>query len=335
MGGLFRTGVRGISAEESVALDVLRVAAAMMVFLCHWDVRMNGGAFHLDVMGRVGVLIFFVLSGFLIAHSAQGQSARGFVVARLARLWSVAAPIVSGLMVLGFCVDMAWREIALTTVASLTFTNQWWFSNRPAISNAPYWTLSYEAAFYLVYGTFLYRGRRWGIAACLAVGPRVLLLLPVWLLGAAIYRTGFRLTRLGVLAAIPVAITLLIVFRGRVLGYIALPDIWKPSANFTRDWNHGLVCAGIVLAGLSFIRLGTLAPLAKWFAGRSFTLYLLHFPLLALLSPHLDKYVGAVLTLAICLAVGSVIEPHTERWRRMLNWALPQPPRQLPAKESE
>jgi peptidoglycan/LPS O-acetylase OafA/YrhL len=77
-------------------LDLLRLFAALMVVAFHWMFRGHAAgqqitdfpdAARLAVYGYVGVDWFFVISGFVIAWTAEGRNAATFAVLRFARLY--------------------------------------------------------------------------------------------------------------------------------------------------------------------------------------------------------------------------------------------------------
>ena len=330
----FRVG-RSISKSESVVLDTARASAALMVFLSHWSI-FTGWLPQFQSLGRIGVLIFFVLSGFLIAAASEQRSARSYIVARAARLYSVTLPVLIVLPILGVAVAMSAPtrlpeflppDVPATVqwLASITFTNYWWFLNVPTFSDGPFWSLSYEAAFYVVWGAWVFSPSIWWtVLAAALVGPAVILLFPIWLLGALLYRSGVRLSVSGAFIALPIAAVLGVV--GRQIGI--LPSEWGFSTTFVSDWLRGTACLLILMSSFPLVRIERL-PLATWIATRSFTLYLTHYPLLKLstllfVSPGLPTAVaigGGIL--AICLGLGSVLEPTNKSWREVLRRLLP------------
>src|SRR4051812_44741075 len=80
----------------SLYLDVLRFGAAFMVFISHYsDRRLSGGLFwQIGGYGRTSVLVFFVLSGFVIAWVSQDKEAnlKEYAISRISRLYSVIIP---------------------------------------------------------------------------------------------------------------------------------------------------------------------------------------------------------------------------------------------------
>src|SRR3954468_17403598 len=89
----------------SLYLDLVRFGAAFVVFLEHLreHTRNSFAAFwrshpflyvHLDAYSETAVIVFFVLSGYVIAHvlATRENTLTEFATSRLARLYSVAIP---------------------------------------------------------------------------------------------------------------------------------------------------------------------------------------------------------------------------------------------------
>lgn len=150
-------------------LDVVRFAAALFVTLYHlgyrsWQDSDPVGFTSLlapiaPVMrwGWVGVPIFFVLSGFVIAMSASARSASAFVRGRFLRLYPAAwicAPITF------VCIPAAARNWgALVKTLALWPLGPW--------VSGVYWTLGLEIVFYALVAGFV--ALRWSIRS-LGVG---------------------------------------------------------------------------------------------------------------------------------------------------------------------
>ena len=96
----------------SLYLDTLRFGAAFTVFLSHYGTgRISGGLFwYLADYGRTAVLVFFVLSGYVIAWVTESRerTIEDYALSRVARLYSVIIPafiLTAGLDWLGKEID--------------------------------------------------------------------------------------------------------------------------------------------------------------------------------------------------------------------------------------
>jgi peptidoglycan/LPS O-acetylase OafA/YrhL len=133
-------------------LDLVRFAAALIVTLFHlayfgWHkAASEPAAFRLELRGIgsafssgwVGVPIFFVLSGFVIAFSATGRTAGHFLKSRVVRLYPAAwvCATITAVVIAG---DPGLIEKYLRSV-TLTPVGPW--------VDGVYWTLGVEIAFY-------------------------------------------------------------------------------------------------------------------------------------------------------------------------------------------
>lgn len=211
----------------SVYLDLVRFLAALLVVLLHFrqfGIASGEPALFIPTMGREAVVAFFVLSGFVIAHTTRErrQGARDYAVARAARLYSVALPV----LLLAFAaaallhalpgakVNDAYQLLKpyLYIPFHLLFLGELWqFSEAPPWLQ-PWWSLNYEAWYYLLFGVAFYLRGPARIAATALVlalmGIKLWLLLPVWLSGVALYHWLVRhgmpqaMARLGWLASL-------------------------------------------------------------------------------------------------------------------------------------
>ena len=197
------TGGRNIPDSISVLLDVSRVFLALAVAGAHWTQGyFQQGWPDLTIFGVAAVGGFFVLSGYTIRMIyPDGNSFDGtrYYVDRLSRLWSVALPALAATI----CLDAVSRYAApdfymsnwggeanhplFRLTANAGFLTQFWGYSIYPLSNSPFWSLGYEAAFYLMYG--LYLSRRYMLLAlsALLLGPNILFMLVVWVGGAALY----------------------------------------------------------------------------------------------------------------------------------------------------
>jgi len=193
----------------AIYLDAVRFLSAATVFIYHLSYSGFGGRWiPRGDFGIDAVMVFFVLSGFIIAYTAERERTFAvFMTNRLARLWSVVVPA----LILTFAADTIGRSINPNFYAAASyqgdvplfrllisgiFLNEIWFRSISPLSNLPFWSLGYEFWYYLLFAAGVYLSglaRKTVIcAAALIVGPKILLLLPIWLLGAIIYRVHNR-----------------------------------------------------------------------------------------------------------------------------------------------
>src|SRR4051812_40171250 len=154
---------------QSLHLDLLRALAALAVFVSHFALhRISGGLFWQEQpFGHDAVIVFFVLSGYVIAWAVERRETdlRSYAVNRLSRLYSVVLPAIlltvaadaigSRLAPAIYAIPMTSSDFpALRVLASLTFTSECWFAHLTPFSNIPFWSLPFEFWFYAIYGAF-------------------------------------------------------------------------------------------------------------------------------------------------------------------------------------
>lgn len=157
-------GVR-MEHRQVVGIDALRIVAATLVAIFHlgtaWYALVSGSIeavpfpelVPLTRNGWVGVDIFFVISGFVIAHSANGATSAGFARSRFLRLVPGAWICASITLTLALATRLATAgELALPYANAVLFVpvGPW--------IDCVYWTLGIELAFYGVIFVLLFLG---------------------------------------------------------------------------------------------------------------------------------------------------------------------------------
>jgi len=189
----------------SLYLDLVRITAACAVVMAHFGyfrIFDDSQIARVADLGRESVITFFVLSGFVIAYSAEqrNRTLGDYAAARCARLYSVVLPVLllafalaavvasSGVHVSGaYQLRKPWLYIPF----HLLFLGELWGFVESPPWLLPYWSLNYEAWYYVLFGALWYlkgRLRLLGLAVFALMGPKLWLLLPLWLSGVFLYR---------------------------------------------------------------------------------------------------------------------------------------------------
>lgn len=344
-----------MTPQLSLYLDLVRFIAAVVVVLSHLP---QFGLSALPVLpsnGRDAVVVFFVLSGFVIAFATERRPRPlDYAVSRLARLYSVVLPVLLltvglDLIAIGFFDPASYpryqyARLWLYLPFHGLFLGQIWDLREQAFSNAPYWSLSYEAYYYVIFAAMVFL-RSWTRALVvglllLAVGPKLWLLWPVWLAGAWLHR---NIDRLALPAAAARALCIGSVLLYAAYSLLGLDEILRrwPSVllfgtyeqsplgtarQFLSDYVVGVLFAANLVG---FRHAGWSLPASRGIgrcAGYTFTLYLLHFPLLSFVRALGIADPGSLWHTAVALLgagivtvlVGQVTERRRAAWERLV-----------------
>jgi peptidoglycan/LPS O-acetylase OafA/YrhL len=303
----------------SLLLDFLRLFAAIAVFLGHtnfyWFFCGNYSGLG-PQNGQDYVIIFFVLSGFVISWSIDRKKDyhfKQYLFDRMVRLWSVALPA----LCLGAVLDHLGRSIHPQTygnifsadhlglkylISGLFLHESWFFSIRPG-SNGPFWSLSYEFFYYLIFGAIallpsLKSKLLVGLIFCLVAGPKVLILFPCWLVGCLSYWGCKKLKpNLFVSFAILISSLYFLIYtlapRWSSWTQTDFPGLGVSPLFYSAKYLDDFAIAfalGLLLLSLSrwfsldMRPINRLATLVRTCSKCSFSLYATHFPLMAFLS---------------------------------------------------
>jgi len=155
--------------ERLAGADFLRATACLLVLAHHFVLRLDmrripdelGPTAHILRFGNFGVAVFFVLSGFLLAHpfwraldtGSNLPSLRHYTIRRAARIapgfW-VAATISFALSLTLLALPLT-PELALRYVSGLLFMSQWhWRTFFPVEADGPLWSIPFEVTSYVL-----------------------------------------------------------------------------------------------------------------------------------------------------------------------------------------
>lgn len=372
--------------SPSVHLDALRGFAAFSVLLAHWRdaffVDYPAVPHHNPVMtlaylatglGHQWVIVFFVMSGYLVGGSvlrtvnAGRWSWRSYLLTRLTRLYIVLLPA----LLLGGAIDWAGMHLRgaeavysgqsgmhLVTVnvhSTLTWPamlGNCLFLQTIALpgmrgwtvplfgSNGPLWSLSNEFWYYIAFPLMvllMVKGQSWGARAMYGVG----LVVWVWFVGA-------KIALLGIPWLMGVLITVLPRFptgrtRTRGLAIVFALVLLGGGLAFgkARDSLFPNLILGSIVTFLIWVTLYcATAPLPEVYvkvahraARSSYTLYLVHLPMLIFLkaSLHLPRslpswhvcIIGTGLLVGILLYAQAVYEVFEKNTERVRDWIKP------------
>lgn len=347
--------------DLSAFLDLTRTLAALTVFLAHLSQPRFGGESLSFFAGQShsAVIVFFVLSGFVISWAAKRDgTAREYVINRASRIYSVALPALAltwltdnflianypGTITALYQYAAVWKYLPLF----LTFSTDFWFLAEDAFSNIPYWSLCYEVWYYVVFGILVFgRGHwRWGIAiACLLLmGPRLWLLWPIWLIGALLHRLPplpLKSSRALLLLSLAALIMMkasgveafLNDFVDRMTNEFASEHL-RYSQYFLGDYLVALLIAATIHAvrGSDIRSLARMQKPIAIAASVSFSMYLIHYPLFLFFGALFPKQMLAIgmAALLVIIVFGIVFERNRAVLRGMLAAMWP-PKEHLPA----
>jgi peptidoglycan/LPS O-acetylase OafA/YrhL len=314
----------GMTLRFSMYLDVVRFMAALAVLIAHLSLRPFTQAnllWRLGPYGDVAVVVFFVLSGYVIAYvvDQREKSAAEYFSARLARLYSVA-----GLsLILTFILDSLGQRIDpdLYTYKSFLWKSESWsgylssavflnefqifqFDGTSPGTNGPYWSLSFEATYYAVAGLFIYFKPRIWLPASLVIlalaGKTIAALLPIWVLGFALYRWRPTLTAPRYVAtACALASGLVLLLSPQMTAYLPSDNfgVWLAYGRgvlnriLLKDYLVAFVMAvHLVSVRSAMSKLPSkqvserLVRTARYLGSLTFPLYCIHFPAICFLT---------------------------------------------------
>lgn len=182
----------GLWPPDTRALTSIRFFAAGLVVCNHFAIDLPGmpsPAEHLFANGYVGVSLFFVLSGFILAFKYVDVEApiprRAFWAARAARVYPIyALALVLAMALLAARIGARPASNTWAAFAAAVMLVQAWMPPLVSGPNPPAWTLSVEAFLYLLLPFVARPIARW------AMRYPVIVVVSLWGLGSAVALAG-------------------------------------------------------------------------------------------------------------------------------------------------
>ena len=348
------TGQQFLTPRLSVWLDLVRGIAAVAVLLGHAvQVGLYTGPWPFTIaLQKNAVTVFFVLSGLVIASSVArgGMRLRDYALARAARIVPVALlGIAVALLVAAvdaasgapiFPEDAGWRNPGEILRAVFFLSESW---NTGFAPNPLMWSLAYEVWFYALFGAAMFlRGWTrvgWLVVLAVAAGPNIALLMPAWLVGALLCHWP-RARDLPSTFARPLVVLACAML---VIAPVLAPDLFALLTALLPGWDLGFSLYALsdnllaLAIGGGFIGLRRLAQdglevprrlvaPVRGLADISFTLYLLHWPVLKALrmadigagDSALRFALLIALVVGVCAMLAMAVERRTPALRRWL-----------------
>ncbi len=346
----------------SLYLDFVRFLAALTVLLFHaagFDfMKADTGLGH---YGREAVVVFFVLSGFVIAYTAhrKDRTLLEYTIHRISRIYSVVLPALFLTAIVDRFGITVHPELyvehdaqslwPIRLIISVLCLNEWGFWSVQFFSNVPYWSISYEVTYYILFAiSFYLRGSiSWLLLLIFGflAGPRILLLLPVWMLGVWVYRSrwlGDMSRGTAVIAIVGSCVGWVIVVDGGWAGHIGDwlsnligAKLWRIGLGWSRffltDYLVGIIVAinfsavrviisDVTVVSMPFVRAIRLLSLL------TFPLYLFHQPLLLFFAsvspPQMSDATRSIFVIVATLVVVAVLTPFCEFLRARMRLFL-------------
>jgi len=349
-----------IGQKFSLYLDLMRFLAAVFVVLAHYiqyGVLDETVVRFVPDIGREAVIIFFVLSGYVIAYTTQSRrhSFREYMAARCARIYSVAFPV----LLLAFAVVFIATQFTDAPVKSsyviekaylyipfhLLFMGQLWNLSEVPPWLSPYWSLGYEVWYYLIFGVAFYlNGTRRAVflgLIILMMGHKLWLLLPIWMSGVILFRNQDRYkinashARIGWV----ITLTLFVVYKVLDIDHTLRElgnHVWMfqslhlgSADRYLADY---LVCIFVVLnfyfaLHAKFNGISRFTTTIRLLSSYTFTLYLVH-GLVILSWMHfyksrsasmLDTSLLTAIIIVVTMALGFITERKKEKFHSFFN----------------
>lgn len=304
-----------INNNISFVLDMARALAAFFVVIGHihlifglYSSDSNASVFQylFDFWGSFAhqaVVIFFVISGFLVSKSARKSIKENnitlYIISRLVRLYVVLIPALfltyifdsGSLLLLNEYINKAEIILIQDRTSVIVFFGNLFFLQDILVdrfgSNGPLWSLAYEFWYYVLFPLIILllfkKNKRIGISLII-IG--ILFLLPLtiiklfslWLVGASLWTINTQIIKKPIYAIMLFIVVLVISTLGI---YKSILDIGI-AISFALLINTYMHHTPILINN-------KLNYLSKVFADFSYSLYLLHYPFLIFVTPLLMK----------------------------------------------
>lgn len=311
----------GEDSMQSLLMNLLRGIASLQVAAAHLRAELYPGLRGLEEPGiaymglafftgfaHQAVIVFFLISGWLVGGSllnklGQPRALRSYAIDRVTRLWTVLVPTLFMMLGIGLVIGAVIPEPAGFGAAAGNYSASTFFGNLLGMQtilvdqfggNYPLWSLANETWYYIQFPLLVLIFTGHGMlqqSACALLLALTVAFLPlamtmyfgIWLLGAAFSRIRVESSVVSRMLLLVVAVGLSVYYRIYGLNDDIVPE------SFVQD----LICTLPVVIFLAALYkpvdpqsaiLPKLGAFAKWLSEFSFTLYVLHVPMIDLMQ---------------------------------------------------
>lgn len=333
-----------LTKDQSIQLDSVRGISALVVLLGHANQTfllptLKTGASIVGLFTQMSVMVFFVLSGFLIGKSIINNRARNGIfdadqyamdrairilpplVISLALMWALflAAPHFFPSGTFRF-LDMAGVKLARPnfstnieqTIGALFFTNG--FLTSTPYPNGPLWSLSFEVWYYAIAALlFTIRSNRFvsvlGLAFILLLtssNAEFYLLAPIWFAGFGLAFIHNANANMNNKVFAPLAIIFGAITIACIWSVLNIPDSRSP---FKSPWVYYKLSSGLWFACMMALMLGgalRFTTILSRTAGFAYTLYITHFPIMLFVLGCSQNYIVGSISNSLIVAAATI-----------------------------
>ncbi|QTH63119.1 acyltransferase [Psychrosphaera ytuae] len=313
----------------SLYLDIFRFMAATVVFLSHIaSQKISGGMFwQFKDYSQTAVMIFFVMSGFVIAFVTEQKekTLKEYSIARVSRLYSIILPALAITFIfdfIGYHYNPSFYEggpwpydsdnlIRNYFLTAFLVQNVWDFGFNPGI-NQPFWSLTYEWFYYLIFACSFYLKSNYKYLVILLLaaiaGPTIIALMPIWVLGFLLFKSMNRNKNTGpIYSILSIASLVAIVWVGPMVRDVQFVIPWIERTSIIGDYFDAvLFCIHIYFspALLKFFDsfLEKYAQAIRFLGALTFSLYLFHRPVIQTIAALYSDHNNLIYKLSLIIA---------------------------------
>ena len=217
--------------------------------------------------------------------------------------------------------------------------NEVWFLSAAPPINGPLWSLSYEFWYYMIFGLFLFRKKGWkwmipGFLACIIAGPKILIMMPIWLFGYLAYKTprpSISATTSWIFFGTIITIALLVMCYAPAIPFPIDGDGPLTFASqFLTDWFTGLLVVLAIWLIPPFegvVKQDGVIKFIRKLADVTFPIYVLHYPLIILydalhfgpITKDSQLWAPFISITLVTIVFGLLLEKFRPFWTKLFN----------------